>query len=455
MDNLLFSVEQCALMTNISEEVLRSTTDCKIIDGKDYIDINDINKSIINKKIKYRFSSVNIEHKNDVFASKREIPQNGYNVIDLFCGAGGSSSGFKLAGFSIIGALDINKIAAKTHELNFPECKTIVGDIATITPSEFHNMIGSRRVDIIIGSPPCQTFSSLSQGKLKSLGKDVKLDIRNYYYKNYLDYVTYFKPKVFLMENVPGFMTKYKGEIFKDLLRYIRDELPEYDIKYSILESQKYSVPQSRSRLFVCGFRKGIDFDFPLSNNEFCESLPYVTVQDAISDLPEITDDWRLDKLRYSNVVKNSYQKFMRHNNNDMVTNNICRISNPCAKELFKRLKPGERYSDLPQSIKDEIKLFDTFESSVIQGRCRRLPLNQVSWTIIAHIGMDGYEYIHPTKTRTLSVREAARLQSFTDDFIFVGNMREQYVQVGNAVPPLLSYAIAKKINISLLESNS
>ena len=117
MDNLLFSVEQCALMTNISEEVLRSTTDCKIIDGKDYIDINDINKSIINKKIKYRFSSVNIEHKNDVFASKREIPQNGYNVIDLFCGAGGSSSGFKLAGFSIIGALDINKIAAKTHEL--------------------------------------------------------------------------------------------------------------------------------------------------------------------------------------------------------------------------------------------------------------------------------------------------------------------------------------------------
>lgn len=450
MDNLLFSVDQCSLMTNISEEVLRLTMNCKIIGGKEYIDINDINRSIINKKLKYKFSTVNLEYKNSVFASERNIPQNGYNVIDLFCGAGGSSSGFKLAGFNIIGALDINKIAVKTHELNFPECKTIVGDIATISPSEFHNMIGGRRVDVIIGSPPCQTFSSLSQGKLKSLGKDIKLDIRNYYYKNYLDYVSWFKPKVFLMENVPGFMTKYKGEIFKDLLRYITDELPEYDIKYSVLESQKYSVPQSRSRLFVCGFKKGIDFEFPLSNNEFCEELPYVTVQDAISDLPIISDDWRLDKLLYSDAVQNNYQRFMRQNNADMVSNNICRVSNSYAKELFQRLKPGERYSDLPQNIREEIKLFDTFESSVIQGRCRRLPLNQVSWTIIAHIGMDGYEYIHPTQIRTLSVREAARLQSFTDDFIFVGNMREQYVQIGNAVPPLLSYAIAKQIGFSL-----
>ena len=100
------------------------------------------------------------------------------------------------------------------------------------------------------------------------------------------------------------------------------------------------------------------------------------------------------------------------------------------------------------------IELFDSFDSSVIQSRCRRLPLSDPAWTVIAHIGMDGYEYIHPTECRTLSVREAARLQSFTDDFVFIGNMREQYVQIGNAVPPVLSYSIASKIRDTIIGSN-
>jgi DNA (cytosine-5)-methyltransferase 1 len=125
-------------------------------------------------------------------------------------------------------------------------------------------------------------------------------------------------------------------------------------------------------------------------------------------------------------------------------------VSNPQAKELFVRLRPGERYTNLPKEKQDEISLFDSFDSCVIKGRCRKLPVNDISWTVIAHIGMDGYEYIHPCEVRTLSVREAARLQSFTDDFIFVGNMREQYVQIGNAVPPLMSYAIAKTIADSI-----
>lgn len=406
----------------------------------------ELNNAILERKIKYDFAKVHNESDSE-FCKQRKIKNNGMNVIDLFCGAGGSSSGFRLAGFNLVGALDINKAAAKTHELNFESCKTIVGDITTISPKEFHEMIGLPRVDIVIGSPPCQTFSTLSQGKIKSLGKDIRLDIRNYFYKYYLDYVSYFKPKAFMMENVPGFKTKYDGAIFQDFLNFLKKNMPEYEIKYEILEASNYSVPQNRKRLFVCGFLKGIDFSFPKYNYEFCQSNKNkVSVREALSDLPLITDNWRLDRGYYSQDANNPFQKMMRCNNKT-VDNNICRISNPEAKELFCHLKPGQRYTDLDVTEQSNIKLFDSFDSSVIQGRCRRLPLDDVSWTVIAHIGMDGYEYIHPIECRTLSVREAARLQSFTDDFVFIGNMREQYIQIGNAVPPLMSYAVASKLS--------
>lgn len=422
----------------------------RVISSQDgQYDLREINQAILDRRIKYDFTKVH-SVLDPEFCSDRKIPSCGFNVIDLFCGAGGSSSGFRLAGFNLVGALDINKAAAETHELNFRGCKTIVGDITAIAPEEFHHLIGKPRVDIVIGSPPCQTFSSLSQGKIKSLGKDIRLDIRNYFYKYYLDYVSYFKPKVFLMENVPGFKTKYGGAIFEDYLAYVSSNLPEYQLVWAILDSQNYSVPQSRKRLFVCGYLKEFDFAFPEDNHQFCvDGSERVSVRDALLDLPVITDNWRLDMGYYSNDEMNPFRRIMR-TGRTTVANNICRISNPEAKELFLHLEPGQRYIDLSAEKQAQIRLFDNFDSSVIQGRCHRLPLDDVSWTVIAHIGMDGYEYIHPTECRTLSVREAARLQSFTDDFVFVGNMREQYVQIGNAVPPLMSFAIADRIRKSL-----
>ena len=446
MDKLTYPVSQVAQWIHKSEDELKKYITPVIVDSVEYIDIAEVNKLLVNKTIKYNFSKINEEQPRNYFCKKRKIESNGLNVIDLFCGAGGSSSGFRLAGFNLVGALDVNKAAARTHILNFPDCKTIVGDITKITPAEFYELIGKKRVDIVIGSPPCQTFSSLSQGKIRSLGKDIKTDIRNYFYKYYLDYVSYFRPKVFLMENVPGFMTKYKGEIFQDLLNYIQENLPEYNVKHAILDASNYSVPQARKRLFVCGHLKEYAFDFPTHNYEFSDGKETVSVHDAISDMPHITDNWRLDALPYASLAQNSFQTMMHGGNDDIVTNNICRISNPKAKELFAKLKPGQRYTDLDDEKKAEVSLFDSFDSSVIMSRCRRLPLDEIAWTVIAHIGMDGYEYIHPSEIRTLSVREAARLQSFTDDFAFVGNMREQYVQIGNAVPPLLSYAVAKEI---------
>ena len=424
----------------------------------DIVDLREINDQINSSKTSYQSFKVNVEHRPDAFTSHRNIRKCNLNVIDLFCGAGGSSSGFKLAGFNLVGALDNNVKAAATHALNFPECKTIVGDITKLSPEEFDKQIGSPRVDIVIGSPPCQTFSSLSQGKIKSLGKDIKKDIRNYFYKNYLEYIEFYRPELFLMENVPGFQTKYNGKIFQDFLKYVSEYLPEYDVKYTIAEAVNFGVPQTRKRLFVCGYKRDkYSFEFPTSSSEFLEfGKKTVTVGEALEDLPSITDDWRIDAGFYSlNDGLTKYQQFMREGNKNIVRNNICRVSNDKAKAMFDYLRPGQRYGELSDAEKAEIELFDSFDSSVIQSRCRRLPIDEPSWTVIAHIGMDGYEYIHPTECRTLSVREAARLQSFTDDFVFLGNMREQYVQIGNAVPPLLSYAMAKEIAESIKNEQS
>ena len=419
----------------------------------DKVDLREINRLVNSKRTGYRSFSVNLEHSPEVFAANRKIKSCGLNYIDLFCGAGGSSSGFKLAGFEPVGALDNNKKAAATHSLNFPNCRTIVDDITLLSPQEFDRQIGSPRVDIVIGSPPCQTFSSLSQGKIRSLGKDIKEDIRNYFYKNYLEYVTFYRPEFFLMENVPGFKTKYCGRIFKDFLGYAKEELPEYEIKHTIADAVDFGVPQMRKRLFVCGYKKDkYSFEFPSGNSELMgEGKKFVSVSEALGDLPFITDDWRIDAGFYSKKAGTSlYQQFMREGSGDIVRNNICRISNEKAKVMFDHLAPGQKYNELADNEKERIELFDSFDSSVIRGRCRRLPLEEPSWTVIAHIGMDGYEYIHPTECRTISVREAARLQSFTDDFVFLGNMREQYVQIGNAVPPVLSYSIAKSIRDAL-----
>lgn len=240
--NYLFQFSKINEIINNPQKELDEKVSVVKVDGEEFVDLRDINNLIINKGIKYNFSKINDISNTMEFSKSRMIKQNGYNIIDLFCGAGGSSSGFRLAGFEIVGAMDINKAAVNTHDLNFRSCNTVLGDIVEISPKEFSSKINDAEIDVIIGSPPCQTFSSLSQGKIRSLGQDIKKDIRNYYYKNYLDYVSYFKPKVFLMENVPGFMTKYGGSLFHDFLEYLSTNHPEYDVKYKILEASDYGI---------------------------------------------------------------------------------------------------------------------------------------------------------------------------------------------------------------------
>lgn len=371
------------------------------------------------------------------------------NVVDLFAGAGGFSAGFKKAGFNIIGSIELNKKYSATHKLNFPNSKTITGDIRDWSPKKFSKETGilPKNVDVIIGGPPCQTFSTIGTPKINSLDKKrLKEDPRNYLYKDFYDYVEFFKPKVFIMENVPNMMTKFKGALFNNLLSRIKSI--KYNPFHKILNSVYYGVPQKRKRLFLVGIKSvRSKYSFPLPThfapNEIQFNLEkYSTVGDAISDLPKIYDGIREHYLPYSSEESTSkFQKRVR-NGKSVVGNNICRMSNDRAKKVFAHMKQGDKYMDLAP----EIRRILPFREDIFHDRLKRLSLDKPSWTVLAHIGMDGYMYIHPTENRTLSVREAARIQSFDDSFEFIGNMREQYIQVGNSVPPLLAFSLANSI---------
>jgi DNA (cytosine-5)-methyltransferase 1 len=397
-----------------------------------------------------------------------------YNFIDLFCGAGGFAKGFVMSNkFNCIGGIDNKKAAVETHKLNFKNSVSVHADIRELPPQKYHELINGQEVDIIIGGPPCPTFSTIGHAKIQSVNKDkgdcITEDPRNTLFMDYFEYVKYFKPKMFVMENVPQFLTKYKGATYKEVKRIIERDLPEYHIveEVKVLNSVNYGVPQNRRRMILVGHLKNYTFNYPKITHWFEGSnynidpndenidpnklSPHVNVKSAISDLPKITDNWRINESEYSKHENlDAYQKLMRQNTNGLVSNNICRMSNDRAKRVFAHMKQGAIYMDLPKEVRQILP----FREDIFKDRLKRLVLKNPSWTILAHIGMDGYMYIHPTELRTLSVREAARIQSFPDDFVFVGNQQETYMQVGNAVPPIMAKAIAESVYSGLTNSN-
>ena len=272
----------------------------------------------------------------------------------------------------------------------------------------------------------------------------------------------YFRPEIFVIENVPTFITKYNGKIFKtavDMIENIgKDEngngegIYEVVQPVQVLNSVYYGVPQLRKRMMLVAHKKNVKkFNYPEQTHYYDQAIDetkklkdFVCVEDAISDLPRITDNWRISEVAYSkNKNLNEYQSIMReHNSGSTVKNNICRMSNVRAKKVFAHMDQGSKYMDLPPEVRQILP----FREDIFKDRLKRLVAKNPSWTVLAHIGMDGYMYIHPTEMRTLSVREAARIQSFPDDFEFVGNQQDTYVQVGNAVPPLLGKAVGESI---------
>lgn len=377
------------------------------------------------------------------------------SVLDLFCGAGGLSLGFQNAGCRIVVGIEINPHAVRTHHKNFPDAILDLPAI-DITQLDFSQLdIEPGEIDILIGSPPCQVFSAVGIGKMRHLGRTPEEDPRSLLYLHFVKFLNYFRPHFFVMENVntlrnkPIFSTMCE-ELSHGVKGY-KNQYPGYEIEHQILLSADYGVPQLRKRLFVIGKRK--DTNFKLIFPDKINSAEYVSVGQAISDLPDLKPismplGNRRGRPKQIDIEKpyicepsNSYQKKMRlaKQKDEGILNHICRSHNDLDLQIFGVMKQGDLYRDIP----DEFK---RYRSDIFEDKYKRLRWDKPSWTLTAHMKKDGLAYIHPTQTRSISVREAARLHSFPDDFIFDVPMTAMFELIGNSVPPLMAEAIANPI---------
>lgn len=333
-----------------------------------------------------------------------------YKVLDLFCGCGGMSLGFEKAGYDILLGIDVWKDALTTYSANHVNSKTLCADMATLTGEEVENTIGHNNVDIVIGGPPCQGFSIA--------GKRIVEDERNELYKGFVRMVAHFKPKAFVLENVPNILS-IGGGIVRDAI--INDfEKLGYKVTTKVLIASDYGVPQNRKRAIFVGLQDGeFDFDIPVVDHK-------VTCFEALSDLPEGSIENGSD---YPIECSSSYQELIR-NDSKGVYNHEITIHTERTQEIISMVPDGGNYKDLPENLQETRKV-------------------HIAWTRLNSelpsitIDTGHRHHFHYKWNRVPTVRESARIQSFPDNFIFTCSRTSQYKQVGNAVPPLMAQAIA------------
>ena len=337
-----------------------------------------------------------------------------YNVIDLFCGCGGLSLGFEKADYHVLVGIDMWKDALITYQANHKSSQTICADLSTLSPSSVELSIGGNKVDVIIGGPPCQGFSIA--------GKRLVDDERNKLYQSFVRMVAHFKPKAFVLENVPNILSMAKGAI-KDAIIADFEELG-YKVVTKVLIASDYGVPQNRKRAIFVGTSNGVEYNYPSPTI----SEP-VTVKDAISDLPSgsITDG-----ENYPSQPLSDYQRLMRKGSKGVYNHDIT-IHTDKTQEIIAMVPDGGNYKDLPLELQQTRKVHIAWT---------RLNSKRPSITIdTGHFHHFHYEY-----NRVPTVRESARIQSFPDTFHFIGLKTSQLKQVGNAVPPLMAKAIAEQL---------
>ena len=405
------------------------------------------------------------------------------NFIDLFSGAGGLSEGFINAGFLPIAHVEIDKKACDTLETRLvyhklkSENKTqsyydyisekmtreeflkdfsnsdisnsvinipIGGENNKTIFKKIKELAKGKQVDLIIGGPPCQAYSLVGRARDKD---GMKNDPRNFLYKEYAKFLIKYEPKIFVFENVMGLITAEKGSYFKNMQAYFKRI--GYEIDYTIQKSEDFGVLQKRRRIILIGWQKGTDFKYP----EFDKIKEEYTVSQILSDLKKLKPGEQNNITKYSKPTTEYLEKFELRNGVDFVTQHIARPHNERDLSIYKIainkwLKKSERlkYPDLPTELKTHKN-----ETSFVD-RYKVVDINGLSHTMVAHIAKDGHHYIYPDskQIRSLSVREAARIQSFPDNFFFEGGRSAAFRQIGNAVPPLMANEIAKKIKEQL-----
>lgn len=338
------------------------------------------------------------------------------NVIDLFSGAGGLSYGFEMAGFNVLLGIDNDEAALNTFKLNHNESKILKCDITSISyKSDIKPLIGDRNIDVIVGGPPCQGMSISGPRKFD--------DPRNGLYLSYIRLVKEIMPKAFVIENVSGIVSLFKGRI-KD---HIIDELTKigYKVQFKTLIASDYGVPQNRKRvIFVGTLEDGFSYPEPVGDT--------ITTKMAISDLPRLEYELGDTESDYLTPPQNEYQKLMRCYS-QKVYNHVAANHSDRVKEIIALVPDGGNYKSLPEELRETRKFNVAWT---------RFPSDKPSPTI----DTGHRHHFHYKFNRVPTVRESARLQSFPDNFIFTGNKTQQFRQVGNAVPPILAKIIADKL---------
>ena len=330
------------------------------------------------------------------------------NIIDLFCGCGGLSKGFEMAGFNTVLAIDFWKDAVETFNNNHKNKVAICDDVSKISNDFLDDFTKKNKITGIVGGPPCQGYSTVGK-------RDIN-DDRNYLYLQYCRIVEKVKPEFFVLENVKGLLTLNNGKFKEDIVE--RFTKLGYIVDYKILNSADYGVPQNRNRVFFVGI-KNKKFKFPK------EKLKKVTTYEAISDLTSYED-------KYTTSAQTIYQKKMRGNNKQL-KNNEFTVHTEKTIDVISKIPDGGKITDLPKEFWEIRKYNKAFQrmNSKLQSNT---------------IDTGHRNYFHYSENRIPTVRESARIQSFPDNFIFYGSRTSQYKQVGNAVPPLLANAIAIEI---------
>lgn len=339
-----------------------------------------------------------------------------YNAIDLFCGAGGLSYGFECVGFNILLGIDNDSKALEVFEHNHKGAKSICGDITQVTYEDIKTKIGNKRIDIIVGGPPCQGMSLSGPRRFD--------DPRNKLYLSYIRLVDEIRPRAFVIENVPGLVSLFGGQIKDSIIEKFTQM--GYKVKYQILCSADYGVPQSRKRVVFVGTRENVEFEYPKKLKS------QVTCKMALSDLPPLVDELGEEVSDYATDIQNDYQKLMRARS-EKVHNHVAASHSEKVKKIIAMVPDGCNYKSLPEEYRNSRNF-------------------HVAWTRFASdkpaptIDTGHRHHFHYEYNRVPTVRECARLQSFPDDFVFEGNKTQQFRQVGNAVPPLMAQAIAKQV---------
>lgn len=395
-----------------------------------------------------------------------------YTFIDLFAGCGGLSEGFYRQGFKALAHVEINHFACETlrkrmsyYGYQHIDKEVIEYDItADDILDKIKEAIGKRTVDIIIGGPPCQAYSSAGRVRDK---EGMEKDARNYLFESYVKVLECIKPKIFVFENVTGILTATAcgKKIFPQVIAALSNEYNIVDDPDVILfNTANYGVPQIRKRVIIMGVRKDIDsvnamdlyngvvkthYDPEMKKEERGKLKKFVDVHEAIGDLPAVYPGEDASTKAFNYPCDNEFLQRIGHKGIYPLYDHICRNNNEVDRERFRVMIKnhwgfGELRKARPDLEHEHARLFDN--SYVVQW------WNLPSKTILAHIHKDGFQFIHPDlkQARTFTVREAARIQSFPDDFEFVGSRGEKYKQIGNAVPCLFAEALAKSIKRAL-----